>query len=360
MRRIKNYLLKAVSLSPIHIGDGSEIEPLEYVITDSKLYKINLGDFLTSLSAEELKELNEIQQKDRLEKEDLVNIRKFIKSRFDPATDEFEWYAQVSNTVKEVYEDRFAEPENQLKMNPFIRTQDKPYIPGSSIKGAIRTALLNHWSDEIEKLKDKKAQNVEAQIYGGLQGKRQKNGSIRYLPDISKDPFRTLKIKDVYLPDNSTIFSKVSNFRLLPDDKLDETNIQIICEVVRNPVSFEVQIGIDKEIFNIRQAGLRKAIDLNTMLEVCNDYYVGVLESEKTRLFAGKDEEIVKLYDKIKKEAEDGYLMRLGWGCGFEAMTIEKFRRPNKPKRGKGGWGYSKHLVESKYPLGWVKLIVED
>jgi len=40
MNELKNYKIKCEILSPVHIGDGSEIEPLEYVIKNDKFYKI--------------------------------------------------------------------------------------------------------------------------------------------------------------------------------------------------------------------------------------------------------------------------------------------------------------------------------
>jgi len=67
-----------------------------------------------------------------------------------------------------------------------------------------------------------------------------------------------------------------------------------------------------------------------------------------------------ELYDKILEKSNGGYLCRIGFGCGFESITLEKFRFPKTPVKGKigMGWGYSKCLAESKHPLGWIKLLV--
>ncbi|MBU1262494.1 type III-A CRISPR-associated RAMP protein Csm5, partial [bacterium] len=298
--------------------------------------------------------LMKLQQK----AEDLTKIRQFIKDRFTPENEYYiEWRSKVTESVRTIYLERFDQPENQLKVSPFIRTADKPYLPGSSIKGAFRTALLNSWSRNIDKHKDNtKAQNIEAEIYGGLRERRDRPGS--YYADISSDPFRALKVRDIFLPDESTVFSKVSNFNI-KDDKLNETNIQIICEVTTCPLSFELEIGIDEELFKIRESGLKKVISLKDLLEVTNNFYIKILHSEKARLFDGRAEKIAEIYKKIEDAGKGGYLLRLGWGSGFESMTIEKFRQPALPEKIKGGWGFSKHLVEEKFPLGWVKLILE-
>lgn len=356
MKELKNYKIKCEILSPIHIGDGTEIEPFEYVIED-KLYKINLNEFLYSLPENLSKELKELQTKN-----DLTGVRKFIKENIN-LKNFTEWQTDVSDAVKRIYNEKFDEPQNQLIMSPFIRSSDKPYIPGSSIKGSIRTALLNLWSDKIQgEPKDKnRAQNVEAEILNALiwNEKRQ-----RYQFNMDRDPFRALKIRDAFLPENSTLFSKISNFNIDKDGKLNETNIQIIAEVTKsflfgNSLNFEFEIAIDKKLFDnpaTKSKLQSREIDIKLLLSVCNKFYSSVLESERKRLFDNKDENISGFYGMIKEKAKDGYLLRIGWGSGFESITLEKFRKPKEPKKGKAGWGYSKHLLETKYPLGFVKM----
>lgn len=354
MKELKSYKIKCEALSPIHIGDGTEIEPLEYVIED-KLYKINLNEFLYSLTDNLLKQLKQLQASNNL-----TGIRKFIKENVN--LKEFtEWQSDISNSVKGIYNEKFDKPQNQLIVSPFIRSGNKLYIPGSSIKGAIRTALLNLWSNDIQgEPKDKsKAQNVEAEILKSLVGPDNKG---KYKFNMDKDPFRALKIRDIFLPENSTIFSKVSNFNINENNKLHETDIQIILEVAKsllfgNSINLEFEIAIDEKLFNNPATKLQsRRIDINLLLSACNKFYTSVLENERERLFDNRDENIARYYEIIKEKAKDGYLLRVGWGSGFESITLEKFRQPKNPQRGRSGWGYSKHLVEGKYPLGWVKL----
>lgn len=358
MKELKNYKIKCEILSPIHIGDGTEIEPLEYVIEDT-FYKINLNESLCSLSDDLLKQLKELQTKN-----DLTGIRRFIKENVD-LKNFTEWQTDVSDSVKNIYNEKFDQPENQLMMSPFIRSRNKPYIPASSIKGAIRTAILNFWSDNFSNPKQfRDGKLIEFGILDAIREPRRPND--RFQPDIEKDPFRALKIRDIFLPENSTIFSKVSNFNIDKNGKLNETNIQIIAEVTKSflfgdPKEFELEISIDRKLFDNPETKLQhRKIDINLLLSACNNFYSTVLENERKRLFDNRDKNIAGFYGMIKEKAKDGYLLRMGWGSGFESMTLEKFRQPKNPQKGRGGWGYSKHLVEGEYPLGWAKLTLGE
>jgi len=271
-----------------------------------------------------------------------------------------EWQTGVSETVRNIYNEKFNQPKNQLMLKPFIRSNNsRPYIPGSSIKGAIRTALLNQWSYRIkDEIKDK-AQIIEGKILNTVEFDPRKK---RFVSKIEKDPFRALKIRDIFFPSNSTMFIKVSNFNINKYNSLQETNIQIIVEVLKphffgNSEEFELEILIDKKLFDNPTTNLqRRKFDINFLLSACNNFYSFVLESERKRLFNSREKNIAAIYRNIKEEAKGGYLLRIGWGSGFESMTLTRYRVPKNPRRGRGGWGFSKHLGEGKYPFGWLKL----
>lgn len=139
--RQETYKVNAEILTPVHIGDGTELEPLEYVIRE-KFYKVNLEEWLSTLSGGKAEEFKRLTGKEYAQKSILTSLRRFVKENID--IDKYtEWSVDVSETVKRRYEERFNAPENQLPVSPFIRTANKPFLPGSSIKGAIRTAYLS-------------------------------------------------------------------------------------------------------------------------------------------------------------------------------------------------------------------------
>lgn len=350
--RLDRVKLNAEVLTPIHIGDGSDLEPLEYVIADGHLYQIDTGSFLSSLSQGAAAEMDTLL-KGEIERVTLVKIRKFIQEHFKPDAG-FLWKSSVTPTVARIYKERFGAPENQMLVNPFIRNHNTPFIPGSSLKGAIRTALLNQWSNELKKPSDERNSRLtEAEILKSVAIGRDN----RLRPNMDKDPFKALRVEDISLPEDATIFAKVSNWALSREGTLRETNIQMIRELTSSAISsgktfgVDVFISLDNRFLVDRRSDLGRKEDISVegMLKACDRFYRRVLLDEKKRLFDGKNRELAATYEHVLDASSGGALLRIGWASGFDAMTITKFRH-------RSTWGRSKHLAESKYPLGWMKL----
>lgn len=354
--RQETYKIKAEMLTPVHIGDGTELEPLEYVIKD-RFYKVNIEEWLSTLSDEKADEFTKLTGKDYAQKATLVALRKFVRNNID--TGKYtEWSVDVSSAVQKRYEERFNSPENQLPMSPFIRTGSKPFLPGSSIKGALRTAYLNYLKRSGLTLKEKgRTDLVEGELFkANIEGR---DGRTRF--DIDKDPFRAVKIKDAFFPEGSTFFGEVINYNK-KDGRLNPTNIQILSEVtygslIGKPVSIELETSLDKKVLCNRESGIDKVhetISLKSLLEACDNFYKSALNEEMGKFLSGVNngEVIGKVYQQILDHAKDGYLFRLGWGSGLISMTIAQELRTERR------YGKSKHLVMGKYPMGFIKLLL--
>lgn len=126
----ESYDLHLTTLSPIHIGSGKSYSCCEFVPAKAKskgqivkiIKRVNLTNYYSSLSDDRkdtflasLTNSNfELKQFDKKIKKDFVRYQCIDNSRVD--------------FINEVQE--------------HIKTSDKLYIPGSSIKGAIRTAIF--------------------------------------------------------------------------------------------------------------------------------------------------------------------------------------------------------------------------
>ena len=355
--RQETYKIKAEILTPVHIGDGTELEPLEYVIKD-KFYKVNLEEWLSTLSGEKAEEFKRLTGREYAQNTILTQLRQFVKENIDISR-YMEWSADVSEAVKEIYKDKFDKPENQLPMSPFIRTANKPYLPGSSIKGAIRTAYLNFLKRGAQVLSERKrADLVEGELLKAIAPGRD-GKPPRFA--IDKDPFRTIKVKDVFLPENSTFFAEVINHNRDKSNRINPTTIQILSEVtyaslIGKPVTFELEISIDKKVLSHQDSGINthnKEITIETFLKACDNFYKDALKEERDKFLKNAigGEEIGKAYQQILDNTKNGYLFRLGWGSGLISMTISEDLRDRNARYGK-----SKHLINNTLPLGFVKL----
>ncbi|PLB85962.1 type III-A CRISPR-associated RAMP protein Csm5 [Dysgonamonadaceae bacterium] len=138
----QQYQVKITTLTPVCIGDGQKLSPF----SDYKLK----GDKLIYLNQEVIKKAIEKQP-------NLIDdyVRGIISgmdntgSKFDIESFLYNW-AKLdlsSLTLKEI--DSTAQAKGNKSLNTILKQAGKyPYIPGSSLKGAIKTALLYHWLTE--------------------------------------------------------------------------------------------------------------------------------------------------------------------------------------------------------------------
>lgn len=174
----KIHKIRLEVLSPIHIGSGRDIEPYEYILmNDGKnvvMMRYVFSNFAKKcieaglLNIEELKLINKRPLEVRKKIYNLVSQNlclvdpiyvagvssrggKLNKMKVDHDLI-FEHYIRNINSAVQ------GQESNQLQIKEFVGQAFGKYIPGSSIKGALRTALVNEsfYSDKYM-LEEKKA-----------------------------------------------------------------------------------------------------------------------------------------------------------------------------------------------------------
>ena len=200
----KQYRIKITAITPVCIGDGQKLSPFsDYKLKDGKLIYLN---------QETIKQV--LKTRPNL----IEDFVKGIISGMDNTGSKFDIerffynYAKIdlaSITLKTI--DSTAVPKGNKNLYTIIKNAGvHPYIPGSSLKGAIKTALLyiwlqdknNHWCKDYLKLYDKNST-------GNLSKKEEDN-----LPDGKKALEEELNNKF-----NSFEFA-VSDSDLFPEDSI--------------------------------------------------------------------------------------------------------------------------------------------
>ena len=196
---LKTYRLALTPLSPIHIGCGEDFEPTNYVIDRDETFGSVLYGFDPSRAV-----LNDLQKSKLMEvagKTSLLAIQRFFKDNAKDFKVQADVLMPVSAGVADAYErnvGRAVSVEasgNQVFNRLFIERsiytgqQSQPYIPGSSFKGAIRTAILDDLNqgqrarpDEMDRRGAAKGEVVERRLLKG---------------DFQTSPLRLLKIADL-------------------------------------------------------------------------------------------------------------------------------------------------------------------
>ena len=342
---MKAFKLKCEVLSPIHIGAGDEIDPLDYIIQGERLYRISFERFVSEMNGTERTEFEGL-----LDKGDLISIRKYVSEHI--SVDKNSLYStEVSPKVVTLYNAKIGDIQNQLLINSFIRTEGKAklLIPGSSIKGAVRTAVISELakSSNLPKPKDfKEEYEFEAKVLGYKDGK--------------DDPFRGVKIRDKTLNNDATIIREVRNISKKNGGVLQSNDIQIICEVSHSSITgksveFETEMFFDEVLFSTHF--LSKILTNEQIVKSCNNFYRDKMSKEHEKFYKYSGVEKCSMQLLNTPLDENSFLLRMGRFSGVESVTLDNYRNP-KPPGNKTAWGTTRNLVEGRYPMGWVKVTI--
>ena len=138
----KQFQMDVVALSPIHVGSGDKYTAREFIYQKEKYYFPDMGLFY-----QEMIRLGLAEKFERFLVES-NNKRIRLKNFLDDNRIRIRDFGGYSLQETGHERDR-STPGNLNDISKFMRDGlGKPYIPGSSLKGAIRTILLNtNWKD---------------------------------------------------------------------------------------------------------------------------------------------------------------------------------------------------------------------
>ncbi|SDN98480.1 CRISPR type III-A/MTUBE-associated RAMP protein Csm5 [Desulfonauticus submarinus] len=320
----KRYRLKV--LSPVHVGYGDVYEPTNFVVDAQKkeLLVLNIDKFLLNLPGEELKQFSSICKLGTSYA--LVKLYQFMSNQLDFVKSHSEiivrkiklvsGFVEHFNKVKNLSKDKLNELNkfsiNSLSYNP---NNNLPIIPGSSIKGAIRTAILNYYQDRADKKVIKEAHYKKKSTVLEKQ--------ILKFKDATDDILKRIKVSD-FVPIGEVKTKVVYAVNRKKDGRRASGPYQIF-EIIEPGAEFEGSISIIKGLDN------KAPIDLSfpKLEQIIESFFEGI--------FATEDKVIEKLGAKFPVPPL-GLPIKIGRHSGAEALTVEKFRnikinqgRKNKP-----------------------------
>ena len=141
------YKIKIEPLTAVHIGSGNSLLPIDYTLvnpnnsTEKRYVKFSTDKIINSIL-----ESGSAQQKQELQNtsdlNDINALAKFFRKYFYLG---IEYDSKITKDFLNLYSAKINSGffENSLEINQILHHEAKPYIPGSSIKGAVRTAILN-------------------------------------------------------------------------------------------------------------------------------------------------------------------------------------------------------------------------
>jgi len=403
--------MKARVISPLHIGNGSVLTPLDY-------YPGNTIHVLDTIRL-----IKDITAKGIALEEVLEDIK-------NPGGDRYVWKEYIEKLGLDVKEYTLYTlkvyggiGKESMQIREFIKQNGLPYVPGSSIKGAIRTALLYkvlkeyndsvavggvvsrvngefgreimNYSDTLgfyisyleKKIKEsrerrkgrrgrrfdpKRADDIlEAIVFGMERTGRE----VRYEP--KRDPLRALVVRD----SESLGRGHLAVYRV--EVVGGQSSIPVWVEALEPGAEFSFEVYADEktlktggEYFNgllweyLRDGGYLDSF-MDFVWNAVSEFYrdVAKVELEEKRKF-GKHAGKVEAFYKSLLEGDSTFL-RVGWGSGWIATTVGILLRGNpkwkflrkelglgknpRTKKFSEDFPKTRRLAEG-LPMGWVVL----
>ena len=285
-------------VTPVHIGTGEEKMSFEYDKKDNVLYCYDPKElFLVKPSKELLDKrfLNSLLKSNDGSKRDELN--RMMKKDID--------YSRLK-PIYSLRADFTKIPKGNVSEQ--LKSLNKPYIPGSSIKGAIMNAVFydfikNHLNDFCKYIKNK----VE---------------TTKNKPDI--DDF--LKCKNVY--DDKKDKLSLSNIECIDvnqtcDDEFIKINTDrknVIIETLKN----------EKIKFGDEFIGY---VSINKIIKVCRAYFRDILseeiEMEKNNSYYVQEGLDKKLNEFYENTVQNGFYMRIGGNTNYFFKTVSYLIKKN-------------------------------
>jgi len=357
------------TVGPVHIGCDEVYEPTGFVVDKERacLMVFEPLDFIGGLESADKEQFSSICKKGTVES--IIEIYKFLRNHpvqgrpVKICPDFVKHYEQVLSLSR----DKIRRELNRfiIERTAFLPGDQRPYIPGSAVKGALRTAYLNMLAENgpdlhsyLRGIRPRKGSKDER--HKKLEQKLLELDSVSNREKISKDPFRLVKVSD-FMPvgDVVTKIYYAVNKKKKLSDKRPNGPPQIL-ESVRPGAVFTGEIRVE--------APQRKdAVSMHISLEMLIKSLDLFFSKEKIR----EDGELRRIGISVTDSEGDGdvHFIRIGRHSGAESVTIKKYR-DIKIMLGKKGQTFLNHATtlwlasdyrkpkgnESLSPYGWALL----
>jgi CRISPR-associated protein Csm5 len=300
------YQVTLQTLSPLHIGDGIVLRyNFDFVTHEGKTWRLNEDEIL--LAKEDLL---------RVDREGhypppgalIVNEpmaftnRAYFRYVMGGVARSGKTYAELRSFIKDVY--------------------DRPYIPGSSLKGALRTSLAwMGWNEarlslsnrsEVGNSRSWAAQPLERKLFGR---------------DPNHDLLRALHVSDLFGPTKPGGNLMVINAQVLTPKNMQSP---IELEALPGDIAFEGSLTIDDALFSVFA---EKELHFSNRRHWLDELTLRAQKHSLARIqklaawFEKADEgyhDIARFYRQLStvRLPENQALVQVGWGTGWDGKTF--------------------------------------
>jgi len=415
MKRL-TYNLTGWALTPVHIGDGTVWTPEGYKLSKSGnrdvLQRFDISSVISAMPPEKLEQYMTALNKPN----GLKSSQDFIQKAVD--VEQIREVIQVSHASLEELEKTLSNPLRSGDLKPFVRSGGSPYLPGSSLKGVMRTAWLAGEASKNQELQKRIAKEATRSIVGktGKCSDDPQTSTLDYSKDkTEQDPLSDLLVGDATFSDNPTLIDRVQVANRTKDGPIDingqtkgmqihvERLVSIADGSEYSPTSITCTIAMPDHagaklrvnFAKDRATGDKRAIPrhvihVETLRSATNTHHAKLWMMERKTFYQGTGTDT--LMDDILKgfglpisdptelaselDLKGAWLIKVGRYAHFKSKTVDGLRfgeKRSKGKRGKDDFkeasfmhvsGGSRTLASRNdgipLPFGWVLLFDKD
>lgn len=362
MKTFNSYRMLITPLSPVHVGTGESYEPTNYVIEEGVLHEFDTGAAMAALTDADRKNLLEIGGR-RPDAGMIEALQRFFHERREALMGHAIQRVPVLPGVANLYQQRIGQTANReadgkkvlnrleidrTSFNPVTR---QPVLFGSSLKGAMRTALLDGVNNGRPAQDRKGLHEFQGRVFSYF------DETSRPRMSLELDPLRLVQLSDaawcgesglpaaqVHLAVNRKKVAVKDQQGNVRKSQAESKELYQILECVTGwhfraftgQLNLQEVAGVsEKDRSGNRQlpaANLR--FDATRIAKGCNAFYRPILE-EECRLLHQRGYLDATWYKAIQAfltasqarlERGDVFLLRVGRHSGAESVTLNGVR----------------------------------
>jgi CRISPR-associated protein Csm5 len=369
-------------LTPIHIGCGEDFEPTNYVVDDRQLYHFEPARLPLTQSDRRLL----MQTVNRRGDDAIRELQRFFHDRRSQCRQASRLAIPIARGVAERYAARVGQVAqretggrtvvNQLEIERTAHHPHTgvPYLPGSGLKGAIRTAWLNHLDKGPRLERDQRQRpsersgDEEANLLGGT---------------FDSDPFRLVDVGDASGAQvQSRICFAVDRRKKPRQDRGGrpvQKDLSVCCEVIGGGQlhALRGELRFERPHESALAASQKRIVDFSTLARACNSFYLarfdGELKTLQSLTASPWLDHFRKMIESLKPTLNQGraMLLRVGRHSGAESVTLDRLRWIQiRGGRGQSHWARDATTIwlaaesddssSNTRPFGWLLVEPSD
>ncbi|MFQ6614142.1 MAG: type III-A CRISPR-associated RAMP protein Csm5 [Fidelibacterota bacterium] len=358
-------------LTPVHIGDGNrKIRNIDFYTDRSQTHLVDL-DLLTERVAE--KNPGIVRELEYLDDQDTIGD--FLQRHRELNTPDIVHRFPMKCVSKEI-------------LTCIRNGMGLPFIPGSSLKGALRTALLATWFEDLSpEEKEPLLQNVLHQKNANKADQTIMKALFGNSPN--DNVMRALRVTDAHFQPQAVDLLETRVFNLGRDGgwfwkktRHGAGDMRNVVEVLKPGRKAELSLALDQFLLGTSRLHFSRRLSPSPrdLIALVNAHSKRLLEAEMD-FFEEHDPRgdlrgLFRQLDILRRTIpsdDSALVLRLGWGVGWKTITgnyipdqrMEEFRRrfklgrfgaPDFPKSRAIGFQNNRPEIQT----GWVKLTVKE